>query len=306
MARNLRFVSVKNGKSILEGFNFEGFPKHHFRYLNIPVPTYPLWVPFCGLDEWRKECFRKRTCSDTFAVEFVQQGTFIFQQNHITKKVKPGEIFFLHLGADNSIRCKTDFAVKRTVSISGPLLHPLLETLGLNRINTLAPCPPQRIEGWFERIYKFSGETSLESRREISSACYSLLVELAEQVSFRQRPKELQRALEYIHGHLDETLRLEELTCFAGTSSATLHRLFRKHLKTSPINFFLNQKLERAKALLENNPYTVKEVAGMLHYASSQYFASEFKKKYGVSPKMYKYRLAGTLSGQSGELAKSI
>ncbi|MBO4630381.1 MAG: helix-turn-helix transcriptional regulator, partial [Lentisphaeria bacterium] len=67
---------------------------------------------------------------------------------------------------------------------------------------------------------------------------------------------------------------------------------FRKYLKTSPIHYFLDQKLERAKMLLENHPYSVKEVAEMLNYASSQYFASEFKKKYGVPPKNFKCRIS--------------
>ena len=30
-----------------------------------------------------------------------------------------------------------------------------------------------------------------------------------------------------------------------------------------------------------------------INYASSQYFASEFRKKYGVSPKNYKCRICG-------------
>ncbi|MBQ6472119.1 MAG: helix-turn-helix transcriptional regulator [Victivallales bacterium] len=82
------------------------------------------------------------------------------------------------------------------------------------------------------------------------------------------------------------------MTRHASTSTATLHRLFRKYLKTSPIDYFLNQKLERAKNLLTDNLLTVKEVAGRLHYASSQYFAAESRKRFGVSPKTFKYRIA--------------
>ena len=43
--------------------------------------------------------------------------------------------------------------------------------------------------------------------------------------------------------------------------------------------------------MTEQKMLTVKEVAEQLHYASSQYFASEFKKKYGIPPKNCKLRI---------------
>ncbi len=292
MKERISFKGGKLGKSRLEGYNFGEYPIHKFRYINDPGPTYPLWAYSCGLDEWRRECFRKRTFSDTFAVEYVQKGVFIFQQNNITMKVNPGEIFLVHLDQNNSMRCETAFATKQTIIMQGSLLRPTLETLGLNRIDRIAPQEHGRIDRIFSRVYELCGESMQESRREMSILCYSLLVELAEQSTVLKRPAELQRALEYMHGHLNEVLPLEEIVCYSGVSSATLHRQFRKYLKTSPIHYFLDQKLERAKMLLENHPYSVKEVAEMLNYASSQYFASEFKKKYGVPPKNFKCRIS--------------
>ena len=125
----------------------------------------------------------------------------------------------------------------------------------------------------------------------MSTLCYSLLLELTEQTTVMQRPVELQRALEYINRHLEGVLPLEELVRYSGVSRATLHRQFRKYLKTSPINYFLDQKMERAKMLLENNLCSIKEIAEQFHYASAQYFSHEFKKKYGMPPKHCKLRI---------------
>ena len=291
MKERISFNGAMHGESRLEGYNFGPYPIHKFRNINDPGPNYPLWPFACGTDEWRKECFRRRTCSDTFAVEYVQKGVFIFQQDNITMKVKPGELFLVHLDRNNSMRCETDFATKKTVIMRGALLRSSLEALGLNRIDHIMPHGTERIDRIFERLHELCGESTPESRREMSILCYSLLVELSEQSTVLQRPAELQRALDYIHGHLDETLPLAELVRCSGVSSATLHRQFRKYLNTSPINYFLDQKLERAKMLLENNLYSIKEVAEQLHYASSQYFASEFKKKYGIPPKNCKLRI---------------
>ena len=291
MDKRLHFQPQGMGKSRLEGYNFGRYPIHNFTHTNDPDPVYPLWASTCGLDQWRKECFRKRTFSDTFAVEYVQDGVFIFQQDNITMKVRPGEIFLVHLGRNNSMWCETDFAVKRTIIMRGPQLRSIVETLGLDRIDMIRLNDRSRVDRLFDRIDELAVDPSLACRRDSSIACYSLLVELAEQAAVRHRPAELERALDYIHGHLNEPLALDELVRHSGVSRATLHRQFRKYMKMSPINYFLDQKLERAKMLLENNLHSIKEVAEMLNYASPQYFASEFKKKYGLPPKNYKMRI---------------
>ena len=47
------------------------------------------------------------------------------------------------------------------------------------------------------------------------------------------------------------------------------------------------EKHERAAELFRQKCYSVKEVAQMLNFSSPQYLATEFRKKYGSSPKKY-------------------
>ena len=164
-------------------------------------------------------------------------------------------------------------------------MRAILENLGLNRINMLVPKNHARLDEIFDRLMELCKKKPVVNHHEISILCYDLLIELAEQAAVQQYPEALLKALEYIQSHLNESLLLEELAQYSGVSIATLHRYFRKYLKISPINYFLDRKLEQAKMLLENHLYSIKEVAAILNYASPQYFASEFKKKYGFSPK---------------------
>ena len=293
MAMRKHFQGISRGNSVLRGYNYGVYPKHNFRSINAPEHIYPFWASSAGLDEWHCKCYRERKNSDTFAIEYVREGVFIFQQNNITYRVLPGEIFLVNFGKDCSMRCETEFALKKTVIMDGVLLPQTLSVLGLDRVDVISSSEHASLDHYFDRLYELNGENRLKSRRESSGLCYSLLVELAEIATIRQRPEELQRALDYIHSHLTEPLSLEELVRHAGTSRATLHRQFRKYMQTSPVNYLLDQKLERAKSLLQSHPYSVKEVAEMLCYASSQYFAAEFKKKYGFSPKTIKCRLIG-------------
>ena len=277
--------SQDNPKSTLDGYNYKEYPNHDFCYLSNNENILPIFVNFFGYDTWHKECLRRRTFSDTFSVEYVQKGVFLFQQNNIKMRVNPGEIFFVHLDQANSMQCETLYATKKVVNMKGPLLRVLLETLGLDRINMIVPKNRARIDEIFDKLFTLCEKTPIISQQEISILCYTLLVELADQASVQQYPEELLRALEYIQSRVKESLSLEDLAQYSGVSRASLHRYFRKYLNTSPINYYLNQKLARAKILLENHLYSIKEVAVMLNYASPQYFASEFKKRYGFSPK---------------------
>ena len=137
----------------------------------------------------------------------------------------------------------------------------------------------------FDRIYELSRKETLANYRDACAECYGLLLELSAQSTAMHRPPELQRALEYIHENLSEHLTLEKLVQHTGISGATLHRQFRKHLQTSPISYYLDQKMEKAMNLLRHHIYSVKEIAAEMKYSSPQYFATEFKKKYGVPPR---------------------
>ena len=288
MTLRTKISKETKGKSILEGYNFGKWPQHKFNTWSNMLINYPIFPVSFGYDEWRKECYRKRTFSDTFAIEYVQNGIFIIQQNNITRRVMPGEIFLVHLDSDSSMRCETEFATKRVIIIEGPLLRQLIEKLNLDKINIIAASDTQKILHYFDELDELFQITTPESRMRASILAYSLLLELAQMATDNQHPLELQLALEYIHSHIDCRLSLNELALNAKTSITTLHRQFKQYLNTSPINYFINCKLERAKLLLSNNFHSIKEVAEILSYSSPQFFAREFKKKYNISPKNFK------------------
>ncbi len=52
--------------------------------------------------------------------------------------------------------------------------------------------------------------------------------------------------------------------------------------------FFILQKIERAKALLQYDELSIKEIAYKLGYCSIQHLSNQFKAQTGISPRMYK------------------
>ena len=74
-----------------------------------------------------------------------------------------------------------------------------------------------------------------------------------------------------------------------GYSPAHLRRLFIKVFGTSPINYIIDRKIERAKEMLLEPPEkTIEEITDMLGICSPSYFCRMFKSRVGISPMEYK------------------
>lgn len=282
--RKLRSI---NGNSVLYGINYGSFPKrvfHNFSALGKMCPRHPVSLHSCGIDCWHREVFRERINSDTFSVELVVDGIFRYTLDGKSYRVHPGEIFFVQQGMNSSMCCETENATKRLVIIDGTALQHTLETLKLDRIATLIPTDLPRITAILDRIAETAKVCSFENFNIASVECYHLLLELSSQHNANDYPAELQHALEFIHENLHTALTLEQIIKHVQSSNATLHRQFRKHLNVSPIEYYLNAKMDMACGLLKSGEFSVKEVASKLNYSSSQYFSSEFKKRYGKTP----------------------
>jgi AraC-like DNA-binding protein len=67
-----------------------------------------------------------------------------------------------------------------------------------------------------------------------------------------------------------------------------LVRLFSKYLHTTPVEFIIRCRLERARHLLLFTSHSVSSIAEALGYASVSYFSRQFAKRCGVSPLAYR------------------
>ena len=67
-----------------------------------------------------------------------------------------------------------------------------------------------------------------------------------------------------------------------------LSKLFSKHENTTLEKFIIKNKIERIKELIEEDEFTLSEIAYMMDYSSVQYLSGQFKKETGVTVSDYK------------------
>ncbi|MBA4387669.1 MAG: hypothetical protein C0404_06785 [Verrucomicrobia bacterium] len=92
----------------------------------------------------------------------------------------------------------------------------------------------------------------------------------------------------YIDSHLDSPIRLNELAVHTKLSLARLKKRFKQEYGTSPANYVLRCKMDRARTILTDNPRKpIIDVAMDLGFATSQHFATVFKRYTALLPSAY-------------------
>lgn len=99
---------------------------------------------------------------------------------------------------------------------------------------------------------------------------------------------ELQRAIQFISGHLDEPLQPKDVVEHTFVSRSKLQRGFKEELNRTILGEIHRQKLARAKELLEQTPLAVYEIGEKCGMPSSPQFISFFTHKTGTSPLKYR------------------
>ncbi|HEV3284970.1 MAG TPA: AraC family transcriptional regulator [Solirubrobacteraceae bacterium] len=94
----------------------------------------------------------------------------------------------------------------------------------------------------------------------------------------------LARAIRWIRGHYNETLRVEELAALATMSVSSFHRHFRAVTSMTPIQYQKQIRLREARARLLAEPGDVTGVGFAVGYDSPSQFSREYRRMFGVPP----------------------
>lgn len=149
--------------------------------------------------------------------------------------------------------------------------------------------------------------TTLKTEVEFSQECdrlytESLLTALSAHLLKRyaipqeqlQAPKsglssqKLSCTLDYIDAHLSNALQLEELANGLDMSRYHFCRLFRESVGTTPYQYILRQRVERAKQLLRRQELSLVDIALTCGFANQSHFTRRFRQYVGVTPKQYR------------------
>ncbi len=151
----------------------------------------------------------------------------------------------------------------------------------------------------------FALKTSLEidgknSNLYADSIVHALVVHLLSRYSTNSRQiktitggftqQQWKQIVDFIDANLDRNISLTELAKIVQLSPYHFAHLFKKSTNTSPHQYLIRCRIERAKQLIFMGNFSLAAVAQTVGFASQGHFTYHFKRLMGVTPKVFHSR----------------
>jgi transcriptional regulator GlxA family with amidase domain len=107
-----------------------------------------------------------------------------------------------------------------------------------------------------------------------------------------QMPEKVRQAIGLMQRHIENPLPLPEIGRRILLSPRQLERLFSREAGMSPLRFYMQLRIERARELLIYSDRPIIEVAVSAGFSSTSHFATWYKRIYGVRPSDMRGRTA--------------
>ncbi|PLW73443.1 helix-turn-helix domain-containing protein [Streptomyces sp. SCUT-3] len=111
--------------------------------------------------------------------------------------------------------------------------------------------------------------------------------------------------LDWARANLDRPLTVEDLARRAAMSPRTLHRRLRAATGTTPLRWLLDQRLARARSLLESTDLPIEKIGELSGLGTANNLRHHFLKQLGVSPGDYRRAFPRTTPGPSPSPARA-
>jgi AraC family transcriptional regulator len=102
--------------------------------------------------------------------------------------------------------------------------------------------------------------------------------------------RQLQQTIDYIQAHLDAKLSLDTLATELNLSVYHFCKLFTRSMGIPPYKYILQQRVERAKQLLNRSPRSISDIALDCGFANQSHLNRHFTRLTGITPKKYRDR----------------
>jgi RpiB/LacA/LacB family sugar-phosphate isomerase len=101
-------------------------------------------------------------------------------------------------------------------------------------------------------------------------------------------PRRLQRVFSHIRENLARDLSVTELAQTVGMSQYYFSKLFKMSTGTTPHQYVMRQRVERAQEMLREGATALAELATLVGFQTQSHFTSVFRRLVGATPKHYR------------------
>ncbi|WP_158274528.1 AraC family transcriptional regulator [Cellulomonas sp. WB94] len=103
----------------------------------------------------------------------------------------------------------------------------------------------------------------------------------------------VEESAQYLRTHVAERVTVAQLAAMASLSASHFAAVFKRHMGYPVLQYQTMLRMARARELLDLTDRTIATIAGEVGYPDSFYFARQFKKFHGVTPREYRRQHKG-------------
>lgn len=238
------------------------------------------------------------TKPDYYIFYFVKEGKGYVTVRQATHKVGAGQGFVLFPNEEARVKSEHKGAMNVTwVAFSGHLVDRYLSRAKLSVYKPVfSDNSEHEVEAMFDRLLAVS--TTLPNRYcKIMAQLYSIFGFLLDN-AFDIRPETVSpefyliKALDFIDANYQDDISVEDIAANAGINRKSLYAVFKSLTGFSPKDYLIYYRMCKATALLKDENLSIEVVAVSVGYSDQFHFSKEFKKNVGLSPSVYRRRVA--------------
>jgi two-component system, response regulator YesN len=158
--------------------------------------------------------------------------------------------------------------------------------VAINR--TVLPGVIESQSGYYNRLQPVK---SIEGLLSILKQITSEMKQELDLKQINQTGSLIEEVCRYIQSNYMKEIRLEEMANMIGYSSHYFSKMFKLHKKQNFIDYLIAVRVGKAKELLSDSRFTIKEIANFVGYEDQNYFTRVFKKIEDSTPSEYRNKI---------------
>ena len=266
-----------------------------------------------GFAEHHADWNWEKISSTFFRIYLIAEGQATVIINNIKYLLLPGKLYLIPPYTTHTDRNDCFFSIfyihiyedlRNNISMFDQMLFPVqinasyLDELLIKRLHEINPLSnlkkydPSSYDNPVNLMQSIVENTHVPISTQIETngilfQLFSKFLFLAQQRDINKDTRIL-KVLHYIYKNIDTKISIKELSSLCYMSDDHFIRLFKKELKTTPINYINKKKIEKAQLMLLIKNIAIKDIAYSLSFENVSYFNRIFKQNIGKTPNEYK------------------
>lgn len=255
-----------------------------------PVDMPPFWIEMAGVSDCDERYRIYREDSKICVCEYIIKGSGTLHIGGKTYHPKAGDIYILpEFERHEYYTDAKEPWTKIFINVRGTAVSSMLNAFGLKNKILISGC--EEFHPLFEKMFLKTQENI--AVEQIMVECCELFVRLLFELYNKVKTtdgamEEVQKVKLFIENNIERELTMKEIADSIYRSRDYTNKLFKQYYDTTPYAYYLDLRMEKAKALLLHTTLSIRQISEKLGYKNGKSFSKQFRYMTGMTASHYR------------------